>query len=66
MNIKEESGQVSTELILLIAGIIIVVILATTTYKEYLTDFSNEIHENEVNDLKNKIDDINTLIREGG
>ena len=61
---KEESGQVSTELILLIAGIIVVVILATTTYKNYLLDFNNEITNNEVKNLKNKIDELNTIIKE--
>lgn len=66
MNIQEESGQVSTELILLLAGIIIVVLLATTTYKEYLTDFNNEMYDNEVNNLKNKIDEINIQIKEWG
>ncbi|MBR0473096.1 MAG: class III signal peptide-containing protein [Methanosphaera sp.] len=66
MKIKEESGQVSTELILLIAGMIIVVLLATTIYKDYLFDLNNEMTENEVNNLKNKLNNLNTLIKEGG
>ncbi|WP_323736745.1 class III signal peptide-containing protein [Methanosphaera sp. ISO3-F5] len=66
MKIKEESGQVSTELILLIAGMIMVVLLATTVYKDYLFDLNNEMTENEVNNLKNKLNNLNNLIKEGG
>lgn len=66
MKIKEESGQVSTELILLMAGMIIVVLLATTIYKDYLFDLNNEMTENEVNNLKNKLNNLNNLIKEGG
>ena len=62
---SEQSGQVSTELILLMAGIMVVVLLATTVYKNYLLDFNNEITNNEVNNLKNKLDNLNNLIKEG-
>lgn len=64
MFINEESGQVSAELILLVAGMIVVVLLATTVYRDYLFDFGNEIKNNEVNDLNNKIDEINNLLKE--
>ena len=64
MKIKEESGQVSTELILLMAGMIIVVLLATTIYKDYLFDLNNEMTENEVNNLKNKLTNLNNIIKE--
>lgn len=62
---EDNSGQVSAELILLFAGVIIVVIIAITIYKNYLVDFTNEINDNEVNDLKNKIDTLNNLMGEG-
>lgn len=64
MFFNEESGQVSAELILLVAGMIVVVLLATTVYRDYLFDFGNEIKNNEVNDLNNKIDEINNLLKE--
>lgn len=64
MFFNEESGQVSAELILLVAGMIVVVLLATTVYRDYLFDFGNEIKNNDVNDLNNKIDEINNLLKE--
>lgn len=63
---NEESGQVSAEMILLLAGIIMIVIIVTTSYKDYLTDFSEDIQDNEVKNLKNKIDDLNNLLKKIG
>ncbi|RAP51463.1 MAG: hypothetical protein BZ138_05170 [Methanosphaera sp. rholeuAM270] len=58
----DDSGQISTELILLLAGMIIIVIMAMSMYNNYMIDFSAEIEENEVKDLKNKIDELNSLM----
>lgn len=58
MIIKETSGQTSAELILLMAGIIAVVLIALSMYKDYLVDFSKEINNTEVNNLINKIDNL--------
>lgn len=62
--IHEKSGQVSVELILLIAGVIIIVLLAMNVYQNYVLDFNNEIEENELNNLLEKIDKINVYIKE--
>lgn len=62
MIINETSGQASAELILLIAGIIAVVIIALSMYKDYLVEFSEEINNTEVDNLINKIDDIKNII----
>lgn len=60
---QQETGQISTELILLIAGIMIIVILASTIYKEYLLDWSNEINNTEVQNIKNKLDNISSILK---
>ena len=60
---QQETGQISTELILLIAGIMIIVILISTIYKEYLLDWSNEINNTEVQNIKNKLDNISSILK---
>lgn len=55
---KDISGQVSTELILLIACIIMIVLFVISMYNDYLEDFALEINNTEFNGLKNKIDKI--------
>ena len=63
-NIKtDNSGQVSTELILLLAGMIIIVLVALTLYKNYVIDFDDEIRNNELKDLIEKIDSLNSKIK---
>lgn len=52
------SGQVSTELILLMACIIMIVLFVISMYNDYLEDFALEINNTEFNELKNKIDKI--------
>lgn len=52
------SGQVSTELILLMACIIMIVLFVISMYNDYLEDFALEINNTEFNGLKNKIDKI--------
>ncbi len=63
MLINDVSGQVSAELILLLAGIIAIVIISLSMYKDYLTDFTNEINKSEVNNLINRIDELNNIIK---
>ena len=59
MNVYEDRlGQASVELILLFAGILIVVILAMNIYQKYLQQFDTEIKNNEINDIKTKLDNL--------
>ncbi|WP_294967958.1 class III signal peptide-containing protein [uncultured Methanosphaera sp.] len=60
---KEQSGQTSTELILLFAGMIMIILLAMNIYQNYLVSLSDELNNNEVNDLINKIDKINDYVK---
>lgn len=63
MNIYEDRlGQASVELILLFAGILIVVILAMNIYQKYLQQFDSEIKNNEINDIKTKLDNLDKKI----
>lgn len=57
------SGQASAELILLLAGIIAIVLISLSMYKDYLINFTEEINNNEVNNLLNKIDKLNNIIK---
>ena len=59
--INDKSGQVSA--ILLIAGIIIIVLIAVNIYKNYLTDFTQEINDTEVNNLIEEIDNLNNKLK---
>lgn len=62
-NIKtDNSGQASTELILLLAGLIMIVLFSLVLYKNYIMDFSREIENNELDNLLDKIDNISTKI----
>ena len=58
MNIYEDRlGQASVELILLFAGI-----LAMNIYQKYLQQFDTEIKNNEINDIKTKLDNLDKKI----
>lgn len=59
----DNSGQVSTELILLMACILMVVIISISMYKNYLEEFVSDINNTDVNILKNKIDKINDYLK---
>lgn len=59
----DNSGQVSTELILLMACILMVVIISISMYKNYLEDFVSDINNTDVNILKNKIDKLNDYLK---
>ena len=57
------SGQVSTELILLMACIFMIVLCAVSMYHDYLEDFALEINNTELDTLKNKIDKISDVLK---
>lgn len=59
----DESGQISTEMILLMAGIILIVLIAMMLYKNYITDFNEEIKNNEYEDLLSKIDELKNKLK---
>ena len=59
----DESGQSSTEMILLMAGVILIVLIAMMLYKNYITDFNEEIKNNEYEDLLSKIDELNNKLK---
>lgn len=59
---NDNSAQVSTELILLMACIFVVVLIAVTMYRNYLENFVSEINNTDVRILKEKIDKINDLM----
>lgn len=59
----DESGQSSTEMILLMAGIILIVLIAMMLYKNYITDFNEEIKNNEYEDLLSKVDDLKNKLK---
>ncbi|OED30456.1 class III signal peptide-containing protein [Methanosphaera sp. WGK6] len=64
MNIfNDNSGQISAELILLLAGVFIIVLLFVNIYQQYLVSLDVEIKNNELNNLLDKIDDINNHIK---
>lgn len=59
----DESGQSSTEMILLMAGIILIVLIAMILYKNYITDFNEEIKNNEYENLLSKIDELKNKLK---
>ena len=60
--IFDTKAQVSAELLLLISAIMLIVLLAMHLYQQYLDGITNQIHDNELNDLLDKIDSINEYV----
>ena len=56
--IKDNKGQGSVELILIIGGIIVIILLVVSMYKSYLTDLGSKIDSNEINTLNSSFSDI--------
>lgn len=56
--IKDNNGQGSVELILIIGGIMVIILLVVSMYKSYLADLGNEIDSNELNTLNSSFNDI--------
>ena len=54
----DQSGQTSTELILLLSGIIIIVLIFMNLYQNYVIDLTEDIENNELNNLTNQIDNL--------
>lgn len=63
MNFLDDKAQISVELILIFASVIIVVIIAINIYKTYLLDMNTEIRENELSSLISSLDEINNHIK---
>ena len=59
----DESGQVASELILIIGGIIVLVMIGLIFYRNYVSNLSNDIQENEVKSLNNKLNEINNYFQ---
>ena len=55
---KDNKGQGSVELILIVGGIIVIILLVVSMYKSYLTDLGTEIDSNEMNILNSSFNDI--------
>jgi len=56
--IKDEKGQGSAELILVIGGMIVIAIAAAVFYKNYLSGLGDDINKNDVNATTSKIQDL--------
>ena len=56
--IKDNKGQGSVELILIIGGIIVIILIVVSMYKSYLVDLGSEIDSNEINTLNSSFSDI--------
>lgn len=61
--LKQQQAQVSVELILIFASVIIVVMIMMNIYKTYLLDMDNEIQNNEMDTLLKNLDKINDHIK---
>ncbi|RAP52683.1 MAG: hypothetical protein BZ137_08405 [Methanosphaera sp. rholeuAM130] len=58
----DNKAQVSAELLLLIAGLMVIVLIAINIYQQYLNDFAGEINDTELNDLIDRIDALNDYV----
>lgn len=58
----ESRAQTSAEYLLIMAGIIVIVLIIMNIYQDYILSFENEMADNEVKNLINKIDEINNYI----
>ena len=56
--VRDNKGQGSVELILIIGGIIVIILLVVSMYKSYLVDLGSEIDSNELNSLNSSFSDI--------
>lgn len=54
----DQSGQTSTELILLLSGIIIIILIIMNLYQNYVIDLTEDIENTELNNLTNQIDNL--------
>ncbi len=61
--IKDENGQGSAELILVLGGMIVIVIAAAVFYKNYLAGIGSDINNTDVNATVTKIQALNDTIK---
>ncbi|MBO7718966.1 MAG: class III signal peptide-containing protein [Methanosphaera sp.] len=59
---NDNKAQVSAEFILLMAGLMIIVLFAMHIYQQYLNDFTEQINDTELNELIDKIDELNDYV----
>ncbi|MCQ2977463.1 MAG: class III signal peptide-containing protein [archaeon] len=55
---KDNCAQGASELILLLGGILVVILILTHIYKSYLSDFMNNLNDNEINELNNSFSNL--------
>ncbi|MGV8144591.1 MAG: class III signal peptide-containing protein [Methanothermobacter sp.] len=56
--LKDETAQVSAELILLFGGIIVIALVALIAYRNYLSGLGNEINGSQLDNTTNSILDL--------
>ncbi|WP_178649360.1 class III signal peptide-containing protein [uncultured Methanobrevibacter sp.] len=59
----DKRGQGAAELILIIGGIIVIVMVGLIFYKNYLNDLSDNIKDNELSELNEKLDQLNNYFK---
>lgn len=59
----DKKGQGAAELILIIGGIIVIVMVGLIFYKNYLNDLSDNIKDNELSELNEKLDQLNNYFK---
>ncbi|MCL2687526.1 MAG: class III signal peptide-containing protein [Methanobrevibacter sp.] len=56
----DENGQAGAEMILLIGGMIVIVLIATYFYKDYLLGIGEEMNSTEIAKVNNSIENISS------
>lgn len=59
----DKRGHGAAELILIIGGIIVIVMVGLIFYKNYLNDLSDNIKDNELSELNEKLDQLNNYFK---
>lgn len=59
----DKRGQGAAELILIIGGIIVIVMVGLIFYKNYLNDLSDNIKDNELSELNEKLNQLNNYFK---
>lgn len=59
----DKRGQGAAELILIIGGIIVIVMVGLIFYKNYLNHLSDNIKDNELSELNEKLDQLNNYFK---
>ena len=56
--LKEDKGQGSAELVLILGGIIVIAIVAAIFYKNYLVGLGEEINNTDVQNVTNSLEEL--------